>query len=159
MSAHGLPEKGSMETCSEQEGADHYRCGLAINTGKFRPKYSLQAMTEERDALNKNFSNVEHLSGCRMCSKMCCPCTREVETSSSGHARLPPRPLFPPRVFGCSARVIRDWLGHSSDTTVDNYTGKLRSHHAQEMAKAGYLGLRIGLSQERVALRLHDVVN
>lgn len=38
---------------------------------------------------------------------------------------------------GVRRAVIRDWLGHSSDTMIDNYTGKLRSHHAQEMAKAG----------------------
>jgi integrase len=36
---------------------------------------------------------------------------------------------------GARRAVIRDWLGHSSDAMVDHYTAKLRSHHAQEMAK------------------------
>lgn len=38
---------------------------------------------------------------------------------------------------GVRRAVIRDWLGHSSDAMIDNYTRKLRSHHAPEMAKAG----------------------
>ena len=36
---------------------------------------------------------------------------------------------------GVSRAVIRDWIGRNSDAMIDNYTAKLRAHHAVEMAK------------------------